>query len=242
MKRPQYDEPYHWWGPGWTAPTGRSIGDLLRDETIDSGTGAVLWAALSRHMSLAVAAGPSGAGKTTLLTALLDLVPPQTRRLHLRGSFETFAFLSDETVVPSESVLLVNEISAHLPVYLWGPAVSRTLAAKERGFSLLATAHAESVAEFVGALTGSPLRIPATLVAAFDFLVFLDLSGQSPSGRRVREVSRLTRTPSGVAFESMSAPAQDNAHEWFPQQELRERKRRLDDLREGRIATPSLWR
>lgn len=231
MSRPRYDEPFHWWGPGWDSPDPRGIAALLRDGTLDPQIGAVLWAAMARRSSLAVAAGPSGAGKTTVLTALLEFLPAETRRIYLRGSFETFAFLSDPTVVPSASALLVNEISPHLPIYLWGPAVARALTAAERGFSLLATAHADSVAEFVGLLTGSPLRVPTSLAAAFEFLVFLDRSAATPSGRRVREVSRLTRTTSGIAFEPLSTDRR-----WFPEPELRERQQILGHLRLGRLA------
>ncbi len=247
MRRdPRYREPFHWWGPGWDAPAGRSIGDLLRDGTLDPGTGAVLWAALARRKSLAVVAGPSGVGKTTLLTALLEFLPSDASRLYLRGCFETFAFLSDGAVVPDASVMLVNEISPHLPIYLWGPAVARALGATERGFSLLATAHAESVVEFVGGLTGSPLRIPAPLVAAFEFVVVLGYSDEAPSGRRARDVSRLRKTGEGVAFESLPAFPPDISREelrvatipgWFPSPELTTRQRILVDLKHRRIDT-----
>lgn len=245
MSLPRYDEPFHWWGPGWDAPAGRGLGDLLRDGSIDTGIAAVLWAALARRHSLAVVAGPSGVGKTTLLTALLDLLPPGTRRLYLRGCYEAFSFLSDAAVEPDASVLLANEISPHLPIYLWGPAVERALAATERGYALMATAHAESVAEFVGSLTGSPLRIPATLVATFEFVVFMDYSDESPSGRRVREVSRLTITGNGVAFDSIPARrhlvsceiiGKPDPSSWFPAAELASRQRILEDLKLGKIS------
>ena len=98
---PRYEEPFAWWGPGWQAPAPRGIADFLRDETIDSWSAANLWAALARRRSLAVVAGGSGVGKTTLLTALLDFLPPGTRRVYLRGCFETFAFLSDPTIEPA---------------------------------------------------------------------------------------------------------------------------------------------
>ena len=248
MAGPRYDEPFHWWGPGWNRPPSRGLADLLRDGTLDVETGAVLWAALARRNSLAVAAGPSGAGKTTLLTALLDLVPAGTRRLYLRGGFESFSFLADPSLVPSGAVLLVNEISPHLPIYLWGPAVARVLATTERGFQILATAHADSVAEFVGLLTGSPLRITAPLVAAFEFVVFLEMSSIAPGGRRVRDMCRLTPTAAGVAFESLAPPPLDGGDQsppasrpaqprWFPERELIERRRMLDELRDGRIPT-----
>jgi energy-coupling factor transporter ATP-binding protein EcfA2 len=230
MSRPLYDEPFHWWGPGWESSSARGAADLLRDGTLDPWTGAVLWAALTRRSSLVVAAGPSGAGKTTLLTALLEFLPAETRRIYLRGSFESFAFLSDPSIVPHESVLLINEVSPHLPIYLWGPAVARALTVAERGFSLLATAHAESVPDFIGLLTGSPLRIPAPHIAAFGFVTFLEVSSASASGRRVCDISRLARTAGGIAFDSLSGDPY-----WFPEDELRERQRILDALRLGRI-------
>src|SRR5215217_8012988 len=115
------------------------MAELLRDETIDAWTAANLWAALARRRSLTVVAGASGVGKTTLLTALLDFLPQGARRIYVRGCFETFAFLADPTINPGETTLLINEMSPHLPVYLWGPAVGRVLEATQRGFNLLST-------------------------------------------------------------------------------------------------------
>jgi energy-coupling factor transporter ATP-binding protein EcfA2 len=246
---PQYEEPFAWWGPGWQAPAPRDIAELLRDETIDSWTAANLWAALARRRSLAVVAGASGVGKTTLLTALLDFLPPHTRRIYLRGCFETFTFMSDPTVSPLETILLINEISPHLPVYLWGPAVGRILEAAQRGFALLATAHADSVHDFVGALTGSPLHIPAAQAAAFEFVVVLERREASPSGRQVGGVWRLEPTRDGVGIAQLwstagiahdisdrSTTKQIDPEPWFPSQELARRQRVLEDLRERRIA------
>jgi hypothetical protein len=245
---PRYEEPFAWWGPGWQAPAPRGILELLRDETIDPWTGANLWAALNRRRSLAVVASDSGVGKTTLLTALLDFLPPRTRRVYLRGCFETFAFLSDPAIKPVESALLVNEISPHLPVYLWGPAVARTLEAAQRGFVLLATAHANSVHDFVGALTGSPLHIPAAQTAAFELLVLMERDEANLSGRRVRGVWRLQPTRDGVAIarlnqtisslQDITSDACDHHPDlatWFPLPELARRQRVLEDLRDQRM-------
>lgn len=250
---PRYAEPFWWWGPGWDAPTPRGIAALLRDETIDSWTAANLWAALARRRSVAVIAGPSGVGKTTLLTALLDFLPPETRRIYPRGCFETFAFLSDPEVVATETALLINEISPHLPVYLWGPAVGKMLDAAGRGFTLLTTAHADNVQEFVGALTGSPLRLPAVKIAAFEFVVAMEATAENRSGRRVCDVWRLTPTASGVEIEAQfrlphnisQEPLDTNAHQhpWFPAKELVLRQQTLDALHVGRIEQlpPSPW-
>jgi energy-coupling factor transporter ATP-binding protein EcfA2 len=240
----RYDEPFAWWGPGWPAPAPRGIDDLLRDETIDSWTAANLWARLARRHSLVVVAGASGMGKTTLLTALLAFLRPDTRRVYVRGCFESFGFLSDPTMNPHETALLINEISPHLPVYLWGPAVERTLEAAQRGFQLLATAHADSVLDFVGALTGSPLHIPAAETAALELVVVLARDVDKPSGRHVRGIWRLEPSRDGVVFTTLPAQggaASDISHEmplrpsWFPSPELANRQQILEDLRHRRI-------
>jgi hypothetical protein len=219
----------------------------LRDETIDSWTAANLWAALARRRSLVVVAGESKVGKTTLLSALLDFLPPNTRRVYPRGCFESFAFLSDPVIDPSQTALLINEISPHLPVYLWGPAVGRVLDAAQQGFMLVATSHADSVYEFVGALTGSPLRVPPAQVAAIEIVVVMERDETNLSGRRVRGVWRLEPTRSGIGIAELEPAApllhdisiRTTSHDsqltpWFPLQELAHRQRTLDDLRERR--------
>ena len=240
---PRYEEPFAWWGPGWQAPAPRGIADLLRDETIDSWSAANLWATLARHRSLAVVSAASGVGKTTLLTALLDFLPSGTRRVYLRGCFETFAFLSDPTINPRATALMINEISPHLPVYLWGPTVGGVLEAAQQGFMLLATAHADSVHDLVGALTGSPLHIRAAHVAAFELVVVLKHDEEKQSGRRVQGVWRLEPTRDGVAVTPLRSGDDDPSDislktsypHWFPKRELDQRQHILEDLRDQRI-------
>jgi hypothetical protein len=197
-----------------------------------------------------VVAGESRVGKSTLLSAVLDFLPPNTRRVYPRGCFESFAFLSDPVIEPSQTALLINEISPHLPVYLWGPAVGRVLEAAQQGFMLLATAHADSVYEFVGALTGSPLRVPPAQVAAIEFVVVMERDETNLSGRRVRGVWRLVPTRSGIGITELELAApllhdisvkitspDSQVTPWFPLRELAHRKRALDDLRERHIAS-----
>ena len=188
-----YDEPFAWWGPIWSPPVPRTVADLVRQHVMSPATAALLWALLARRASIAVVADPRGAGKTTLLTALLDFLPAGTRRLYLRGCYEPFAFLDDPTVEPSRSVLLVNEISAHLPSYLWGSAVRRVLQATARGFALAVTAHASSVEDLVAMLASYPLRIPPAEIAAIDIVVVLDVcDAAGEERRRVAGVWELT--------------------------------------------------
>jgi hypothetical protein len=191
VRRPHsFDEPFGWWGPLWSSPAPLSVGDLIREDILTTETAALVWTLLERRASMVVAAGPSGAGKTTLLTALLDFLPAGTRRIYVRGCYEPFDFF--ETTDPRTSALLVNEVSPHLPIYLWGPGVRRVLGAVHAGYQLLATAHATSVDEFVYGLAGYPLRIPAAEIAAIDLLVLLDawLNGRDVR-REVRSIVNL---------------------------------------------------
>jgi energy-coupling factor transporter ATP-binding protein EcfA2 len=250
LPAPRYDEPFYWWGPGWAAPPRLDIAELLRDETIDPWSAALLWAALARRRSLAVIAGPSGVGKSTLLAALLTFLPTDTRRLYLRGCFESFAFLTDPTVSPDRTALLVNEISPHHPGYLWGPAVGQLLDSVDRGFAVLVTAHADSVAELVRTLTASALRLAAPRIAAFEFVVHLERTDATASGRRVTGLWRLTATRNGVvvqAFDhlSLNNMSDDTSNDqptslppWLHFSEVADRRRALIALRDGNV--PSL--
>jgi hypothetical protein len=170
----RYDEPFAWWGPIWRAQPARGLADLIDDEVVTPEQATRLLALVARRASVVVVAGPSHAGKSTLLAALAALLPDSTRRVYLRGCYEPFAFFDDATARPDETALLINEISPHLPVYLWGPGVRRALEAGLSGYQLFATAHARSVDEFVGALAGPPLRVPLVEIAALQVVVILD--------------------------------------------------------------------
>ena len=191
---PSYDAPYGWWGPG-SRPASIPLARLVATGTLELPVAAFLAAAVRRRWSLAVVAAPSGAGKTTLLSALLPWLPPGTRRYYLRGGFEPFAFLDDPAAEPETSVLLCNEISPHLPIYLWGDGVARLLEARKRGFQIASTAHADGALGFVRLLTGPPLRVAADLVAGFDLVVALGLD--APGGDPRHRVTGIWRLRSG---------------------------------------------
>jgi energy-coupling factor transporter ATP-binding protein EcfA2 len=197
-----YEAPYHWWGPGPAPPRSLSLQDLVRNGTIDVEQAAMLCAALAQHRSLTVIGGPSGLGKSTLLHALITSMPRAIRRVYLRGCYETFAFQHDSDLDPASTALLVNEISPHLPIYLWGPAVKRALAAGAHGYQVLATAHGRSVVEFLASLTGSPLRIPARTLAAIDLVALLEPTPDG-TGRRVTELWQLSAARDGVSIDQI---------------------------------------
>ena len=192
------DEPFGWWGPTWATPAPRTIVDLIRDRTMAAEVAALLWTLLARRASVVVAAEPSGAGKTTLLSALLDFLPAHTRRLYVRGCYETFGFLDDPASEPERTYLLINEISAHLPIYLWGPGVRRVFGAVRSGFRLAATTHAAEIEGLIQSLAGYPLRVPPADLAAIDLVVILDAWETAGTVRReVAKVAALAATADG---------------------------------------------
>lgn len=163
--------PVDWWGPVWSPRSEIGLADLIASRLLPLDLAALLWALIERNASIVVAAGPSGAGKTTLLTALLEFLPETKQRVYARGMYETFDFAGGAD--PNSTAILVNEISAHLPVYLWGSAVRRLFELSRAGFQFFATCHAETVEEIVYSLSSHPLRISAHEISSIDILIFL---------------------------------------------------------------------
>ena len=118
-----YDMPVGWWGWNWEPPVPMSITQLLEAGNMDARTAALCGMTIESHGSMLIAAEQPHSGKTTTLTALLDFLPNATRRIFIRGWAETFDFLGQTK--PEATLLLANELSSHLPVYLWGPKAVR---------------------------------------------------------------------------------------------------------------------
>ena len=178
-----YREPYDWWGAHW-GPTAAplSLLQLVEAGSLDLRLASLLWLVLEWHGSLIVAAGPSLAGKTTTLTALLSLLPPDIGAVYTRGEGEGFAFWGETD--PRHTIVLVNEISSHLPSYLWGPSVARLFAAVQQGYAFLATMHAGSMPELVAQLEGPPLLVPRYAIAGLTAVCFLTVERTTAGYRR----------------------------------------------------------
>jgi len=204
---------------------GLSLVDLVRLGSLDSATAAFLWLALEHRASVIVAAREHGAGKTTLLTALVDLLPEGTTRYYLRGWYERFAFV--EVLDRDRSYLLVNEISDHLPIYLWGKGVRRLFGLLAEGWKLGATVHAAGAEEVFALLRGFPLEVPEASLRPIDLVVTLSMGVTSegllrrvvrvesvrPQGRelmtRVLAVRETIRSPLAVYPAAFLATAEE---------------------------------
>lgn len=154
-------------------------------------TAALLVTLLNARLSLVVISEQGGAGKTTLLSALLDGVPASVNRIYLRGAYEPFDFVGQAE--PETSIVLINELSPHLPIYLWGPPVGRALELGRGGYQLAATAHGRSVEDWIASLCRSPLRLPLELILAFDLAVLIE-TATTPHG-----LQRVVATVVGLA-------------------------------------------
>src|SRR5437867_2882064 len=168
-----------------------SVSEILDAGNMDARTAALCGMVLEAHGSLLIAAEQPHSGKTTTLTAFLDFLPNGIRRVFLRGWVETFDYLTQTR--PAETILLGNELSSHLPVYLWGPKAVRVFETLRRGYAFGSTLHADSADEAVAQLTGELGVDPADL-ARIDLLMVMRIYATARGGyaRRVVSLHQLT--------------------------------------------------
>jgi flagellar protein FlaI len=177
------------WAVRHVPPAPRSIVELIRDGTLDTDLAATLWVLLEGRVPLLVAAADPGVGKSTLLAALLDLVPPDVRRIELAGATETFDWLPqaselgwrrpagqaalpghtslaghasgdrepEPAVRPDSTLIVIPELSDHLPSYTWGAEARIAIRAATIGYGLAATIHADSLEEVLAGLRRPPV-------------------------------------------------------------------------------------
>jgi hypothetical protein len=185
-----YDVPVGWWGWNWEPPVPMSVTELLEARNMDARTAALCGLVLEAHGSLLIAAEQPHSGKTTTLTAFLDFLPNRIRRVFLRGWVETFDYLSQTR--PEDTILLGNELSSHLPVYLWGPKAVRVFETLRQGYALGSTLHADSAEEAVAQLTAE-LGVAAADLGRVDLLMVMRVYAtvRGEYARRVVTLHRL---------------------------------------------------
>jgi hypothetical protein len=183
-----YQQPFNWWGYRTTPEQPLSLVELIHRGTLDEQIGAFLWMAMEQRASLIVAATPHEAGKTTMLTALLDFLPEGTERIYLRGWYERFEFVEDERD-PASAYLLSNEISSHLPIYMWGRGVRKLFEAAAAGYGFGATVHADGATEVLRMMANYPLEVPEQMLSEIDLVLTLSYRpGVRNSQRRMMKL------------------------------------------------------
>ena len=171
------------WAIRHVPPTPRSIVELIRAGTLDAELAATLWVLIEGRVPIVVAAWAQGAGKTTLLDALLAFTSPSVRTVELAGAMETFDWLPQAPelgwrshhspqaiaarvtgrrptpVRPDDTMLLIPELSDHLPSYTWGAEARIAVWAAAIGYGLAATIHADSLDEVFDQLRRPPVSL-----------------------------------------------------------------------------------
>ena len=189
------EHPPAWWAWPWRLPRPMTVAELIAAGSLDAQVAALFWVALERRASLLVVAGPNGAGKTVTLSALLDFLDPAVERRYVQGMAEDFAFAA--TTNPATTYLLCNEISDHLPIYLWGRRVRRLFELVAQGYGLAATLHADSTLETLDFLRAPPLDVPGALLAQVALVATIAVVRRD--GRWLRRVSGVDLLQGGSA-------------------------------------------
>ena len=201
-----------WWGGQGRGEHRPTLLDLVRNNTLDLRLASLLWLIVEKKASIVAAAGPQLAGKTTLLTAALDFVPPEYEQVLTQGRDEDFSFL-DQTD-PSTTYVLVPELSDHTPAYLWGDKARMLFDALDRGYSMVATIHADTPQQVLDMLAAPPVLVPDRLLHHVQFVANLSLSyGERGIVRRLGLLSAVSPSDGGTR----AAPDVVTIARWLPE-------------------------
>jgi hypothetical protein len=124
------------------------MAQIIATGSVDAQTVALIWLLLEHGASLTVA-GPTdpqpGIGKTTTLNALLQFLPENTALAYMSGMYEDFSFTRLPDIDPAHTYALCNEVSDHLPIYMWGRVARRFLTLPASGYHIATSVHADTI-------------------------------------------------------------------------------------------------
>ncbi|GHO43156.1 hypothetical protein KSX_13190 [Ktedonospora formicarum] len=163
-----------------------SLAQIIALGSVDAKTVALIWLLLENGASLTVA-GPTdpqpGVGKTTTLNALLQFLPEGTALAYMAGMYEDFAFTQIEGIDPATTYALCNEVSDHLPIYMWGRVARRYLSLPALGYHIATSVHADTIDEVMRMYTRT-LRVGAENARRLGIVVNIGLVGRLYPPRR----------------------------------------------------------
>jgi hypothetical protein len=155
-----------------------SVAQLIAAGSVDARTAALIWVIVERHRSLIVS-GPTdptpGVGKTTTLNALLEFLPVGTTLVYTMGMYEDFDFLADTNA--ATTCVLANEVSDHLPIYMWGRVARKLLTLPASGFAVATSCHADTIDDVLRMLRRD-LRLDPEDLSRLGLIVNIGLVGR----------------------------------------------------------------
>jgi hypothetical protein len=173
-------DPYerYWWHYESRRPL--SLAQIVALGSVDAYTAALVWLILEHGASLTVA-GPTdpqpGIGKTTTLNALLQFLPEGTALAYMSGMYEDFAFTQLPDIEPEKTYALCNEVSDHLPIYMWGRVARRYLTLPARGYHVATSVHADTIREVIQ-MYQRDLRVPVEDIRRLGLVINIGLTGR----------------------------------------------------------------
>ena len=163
-----------------------SMAQIIAQGSVDVETVALTWLLLEHGVSLTVA-GPTdpqpGVGKTTTLNALLQFLPEGTALAYMSGMYENFAFTRLPDIDPATTYALCNEVSNHLPIYMWGRVARRYLALPAQGYHIATSIHADTIDDVIS-MYHHDLHLRAEDVRRLGLVVNIGLVGRGYPLRR----------------------------------------------------------
>ena len=173
-------DPYErfWWH--YDSRRQLSPAQIIALGSVDAKTVAIVWLLLEHGASLTVA-GPTdpqpGIGKTTTLNALLQFVQEGTALAYMSGMYEDFAFTQLPDIDPTRTYALCNEVSDHLPIYMWGRVARRYLTLPARGYHIATSVHADTIDDVIH-MYQHDLRVSVQDIRRLGLVVNIGLVGR----------------------------------------------------------------
>jgi hypothetical protein len=187
--------------PGGAGLVPPRIAALVRDGVLDEELASLVWLLVESRLPVVVAGG-SPACRTTVRAALLDLLPPGTRTIRLRGQDETFDWLPEAAALgwrgsvapppgtgvapadPAWSVLLAD-LEDRPPDGTWGERARLAIRAVTIGYGMAATAGGDRLEDVLARLAAAPVAAIDDELTRLGIVLVLAPAGDEPGRCRV---------------------------------------------------------